>query len=124
MASAVGAPKTIASTHGRRGGCYSQGVGGRGSRGKNGVDGGMSLELHGGLLSTGTETGVLNSRPKLLRFHISGPAPTPKCQRKMHGEGRKKRFITRLRTCHGKGRVSTQLIFIRLRGTEMSYRFK
>jgi hypothetical protein len=70
------------------------------------------------------ETRVLDPRPRLLRFHLPTPATAPKRQIKRHGEGRERRFITWLGTCHGRGRVSTQSVFSHLWGTHMSYRFK
>jgi hypothetical protein len=47
-----------------------------------------------------------------------------KCQIKKHGEGRERRFITQLWTCHGKRQNEHSAIFSHLWGTDMSYRFK
>jgi hypothetical protein len=53
--------------------------------------------------------------------------PIPKPQIKRRGEGRERKFITQLGTHavrRGRGRVSSQLVFSHLWGTDMSYRFK
>jgi hypothetical protein len=51
-------------------------------------------------------------------------ATAPKCQIKRPGEGRERRFIAQPGLAMGRGRVSTQLIFSHLPGTDMNYRFK
>jgi hypothetical protein len=71
-----------------------------------------------------SETGVLDPRPKLLRFHMPDLATAPKCQRKRPGEGRERRFITQLGHALERGRVSAQLILNHLQGTDTSYSFK
>jgi hypothetical protein len=50
--------------------------------------------------ASGCETRILDSRPKLLGFHMSSPDNRPIGQIKRHGKGR--RFIAWLRTCNGK----------------------
>jgi hypothetical protein len=68
-----------------------------------------------------TETGVLD--PKLLGFHMPGPSIYSYTIKK-HNEGRERRFITQLRTCCGRDRVSMQLILSHLQNIDMSNRFK
>jgi hypothetical protein len=50
--------------------------------------------------------------------------PAPKHHIKRQGEGRERRFITRVGTCPGKCQSSTQLIFSHLRDTDVSYRLE
>jgi hypothetical protein len=50
----------------------------------------------------GTETGVLDPRPKLLDSVCLVQPPIPKGQIKRHGEGIERRFIIWLGTCLGK----------------------
>jgi hypothetical protein len=68
----------------------------------------------------GDENRVWDPRPKLLGFLMSGLATFPICRIKRHGEGRESKFITQLRTCVGRGRISTQSIFSHLWGADMS----
>jgi hypothetical protein len=71
-----------------------------------------------------TETGVLDPRPKLLRLHMPSLATRPQKPIKRHGEGRERRFITRLRTWCGKRQSKHLALFSHLWGRDMSYRFK
>jgi hypothetical protein len=61
------------------------------------------------------ETGILIPKPKILGFHMSGPATCPYKPNKRHGEGRERRLINyKVVTCYRKSKVSTQHIFSHL----------
>jgi hypothetical protein len=72
------------------------------------------------------ETGVLDLRPKLLGFHMSGLATCPYMPNKVTVmvKDKERRFITGLGHAMGRGRVSTQPIFSHLWGTDLNFRFK
>jgi hypothetical protein len=64
------------------------------------------------------ETGVLDSRPKLLRFHL--PLNT-KSRSMVKAE---KGLSYTMGTCHGTRQSEHSAIFSHLWGTDMSHRFK
>jgi hypothetical protein len=76
-------------------------------------------------LLPGIETGVLNPRPKLLEFHMPGPATYTSTPNKEAWWRTEKGYLL-----HGlgyavvRGRVSMQPMFSHLWGTDISYRFK
>jgi hypothetical protein len=77
------------------------------------------------------ETGVLDLKPKLLGFHISGLATWPNMLKKkkkkckeVWGRAEKGGLLHCLGHTVGRSRVSTQPIFSHLWGTDMSFSFK
>jgi hypothetical protein len=70
------------------------------------------------------ETGVLDSRPKLLRFHMPDPTAHPKHQVKRMAKAEKEDLVHSSRHTVERDRISTQLIFSHLWDAVMSYRFK
>jgi uncharacterized protein (DUF1499 family) len=62
-------------------------------------------------LNTQTETGVLDSSPKLLGFHISDLATCPNMPNIKDSKGQRKRFITTAWTSCGKRQSKSSAIF-------------